>query len=406
MNVVGTPANSPTFEFTSRDVANEFRQLFLPDSRGRSTETIMVRYLVGATPTTYTIPLGTTVFPVAPLGGNFDVIFFFSTVAGSPGFADATDVSLEVVDNVPDTIHTNELHLNSPTRTIRSDVTALTASGNDELQLDVAQGSLGPDRMNIQTGQATGPGNILVTGTTANNNFTTVPAHGLVPHAFEATTETITWNSLCTYTVDSINGVGRTGVNPITTTNFVSTTIASFTEPLVVADNSRIMHPNFRTFLNDTLTAQTGNQNVTWEPNRLYAIRSVATTFDDSTVPPLSNGGWTNAGGQDQSQGQVMWFRTPVSLTAGNLPLNFEWLNDNVLGGQINLTNFRFAIYDFGTQGNINTELARAVQSFDVAGTDHVNIELRSPIGTAAFNAFAAARSSETPPHQVYTALP
>ena len=50
----------------------------------------MVRYLVGATPTTYTIPLGTTVFPVAPLGGNFDVILFFSTVAGSPGFADAT----------------------------------------------------------------------------------------------------------------------------------------------------------------------------------------------------------------------------------------------------------------------------------------------------------------------------
>ena len=278
----------------------------------------------------------------------------------------------------------------------------MTVSGQDQLRLDVAQGSLGPNRMNIQAGQDTGPGNILVTGTTANNDFTTAAAHDLVPHAFEMTSETITWNSLCTYTVDSINGVGRTGVDPITTTNFVSTTIASFTEPLVVSDNNRIMHPNFRTFLNDTLTAQTGNQNVTWEPNRLYAIRPVATTFDDATVPPLSNGGWTNAGGTDQSRGQVMWFRTPTSLTAGNLPLNFEWLNDNVLGGQINLTNFRFAIYDFGTQGNINTELARAVQSFDVAGTDHHNIELSSPIGTAAFNAFAAAQGTQSPPSSIY----
>ena len=111
------------------------------------------------------------------------------------------------------------------------------------------------------------------------------------------------------------------------------------------------MHPTFRTFLNDTIRQQTGNQLITWEPNRLYAIRPVpASISTDAMVPALADGGWVNAADTDLSNGQVLWFRTDTTLQAGDLPITQEWLNDNIVAGQLNLTNIRFAIYDFGVQ--------------------------------------------------------
>ena len=87
---------------------------------------------------------------------------------------------------------------------------------------------------------------LLVTGTTANNNFTTAEAHQLVPHAFDNSGETITWESLCTYTANTIGGMNndgtpRAGISPIAATiNMVSVEIASLTGPIINAANRKI----------------------------------------------------------------------------------------------------------------------------------------------------------------------
>ena len=94
-------------------------------------------------------------------------VLIFTT---NPAFVATSNVRVDIIDNVPDTVHANELHITSPTDTIRTDV-LVPATGNDTLEIDVASGSLGPDRMNVASGQSIAPGRFLVTGQTADNNW-------------------------------------------------------------------------------------------------------------------------------------------------------------------------------------------------------------------------------------------
>ena len=180
---------STEFSFTNTGDADEFRAQFLTRAGSLSTVPITIQY-VDDTSTTIrvTVPAGT---PVTPYDTDNNVLVFFET-----GFTAANNTSINLEDLVPDTIHTNELHITSPNSTITSDV--LELNNNDTLTLDVADNAITPNRIALETGQSHAPGNLLVTGP-QNTGFSTTPFRNLVPHAFAATDQFITWDSRCTF---------------------------------------------------------------------------------------------------------------------------------------------------------------------------------------------------------------
>ena len=203
---------------TNTGDADEFRAQFLTRAGSLSTVPITIQY-VDDTSTTIrvTVPVGT---PVTPYDTDNNVLVFFET-----GFTAANNTSINLEDLVPDTIHTNELHITSPNSTITSDV--LELNNNDTLTLDVADNAITPNRIALETGQSHAPGNLLVTGP-QNMGFSTTPFRNLVPHAFAATDQFITWDSRCTFSQGSIDRDGVTVSQATLGPDIVQGTLNSF----------------------------------------------------------------------------------------------------------------------------------------------------------------------------------
>ena len=389
---------STEFSFTNTGDADEFRTQFLTRAGSLSTVPITIQY-VDDTSTTIrvTVPVGT---PVTPYDTDNNVLVFFET-----GFTAANNTSINLEDLVPDTIHTNELHITSPNSTITSDV--LELNNNDTLTLDVADNAITPNRIALETGQSHAPGNLLVTGP-QNTGFSTTPFRNLVPHAFAATDQFITWDSRCTFSEGSIDRDGVTVSQATLGPDIVQGTLNSF--GLIQTAGSRTMSSGFISVLNN-LTDVVGGGAVQYESNRMYTIQFVPNTV---TTPPATLGDTSiidaipGAGGvADLTAGQILVFRTgAIAPTTGDLPTNQEWSNDN-----LNIANFdwqrdvRIVVRDYGQQGSLNVE-ARANEAFLLSENTHVTIPLRTTLTPESIAAFNAARGTESPMHDVYTALP
>ena len=389
---------STEFSFTNTGDADEFRAQFLTRAGSLSTVPITIQY-VDDTSTTIrvTVPVGT---PVTPYDTDNNVLVFFET-----GFTAANNTSINLEDLVPDTIHTNELHITSPNSTITSDV--LELNNNDTLTLDVADNAITPNRIALEAGQSHAPGNLLVTGP-QNTGFSTTPFRNLVPHAFAATDQFITWDSRCTFSEGSIDRDGVTVSQATLGPDIVRGTLNSF--GLIQTAGSRTMSSGFITVLNN-LTDVVGGGPVQYESNRMYTVQFVPNTV---TTPPATLGDTSiidaipGAGGvADLTAGQILVFRTgTIPPATGDLPTNQEWANDN-----LNIANFdwqrdvRIVIRDYGMQGSLNVE-ARANEAFLLSENTHVTIPLRTTLTPESIAAFNAARGTESPMHDVYTALP
>ena len=389
---------STEFSFTNTGDADEFRAQFLTRAGSLSTVPITVQY-VDDTSTTIrvTVPVGT---PVTPYDTDNNVLVFFET-----GFTAANNTSINLEDLVPDTIHTNELHITSPNSTITSDV--LELNNNDTLTLDVADNAITPNRIALETGQSHAPGNLLVTGP-QNTGFSTTPFRNLVPHAFAATDQFITWDSRCTFSEGSIDRDGVTVSQATLGPDIVQGTLNSF--GLIQTAGSRTMSSGFISVLNN-LTDVVGGGAVQYESNRMYTVQFVPNTV---TTPPATLGDTSiidaipGAGGvADLTAGQILVFRTgAIPPATGDLPTNQEWANDN-----LNIANFdwqrdvRIVIRDYGQQGSLNVE-ARSNEAFLLSENTHVTIPLRTTLTPESIAAFNAARGTESPMHDVYTALP
>ena len=389
---------STEFSFTNTGDADEFRAQFLTRAGSLSTVPITVQY-VDDTSTTIrvTVPVGT---PVTPYDTDNNVLVFFET-----GFTAANNTSINLEDLVPDTIHTNELHITSPNSTITSDV--LELNNNDTLTLDVADNAITPNRIALETGQSHAPGNLLVTGP-QNTGFSSTPFRNLVPHAFATTDQFITWDSRCTFSQGSIDRDGVTVSQATLGPDIVQGTLNSF--GLIETAGSRTMSSGFISVLNN-LTDVVGGGAVQYESNRMYTVQFVPNTV---TTPPATLGDTSiidaipGAGGvADLTAGQILVFRTgAIPPATGDLPTNQEWANDN-----LNVANFdwqrdvRIVIRDYGQQGSLNVE-ARANEAFLLSENTHVTIPLRTTLTPESIAAFNAARGTESPMHDVYTALP
>ena len=265
---------STEFSFTNTGDADEFRAQFLTRAGSLSTVPITIQY-VDDTSTTIrvTVPVGT---PVTPYDTDNNVLVFFET-----GFTAANNTSINLEDLVPDTIHTNELHITSPNSTITSDV--LELNNNDTLTLDVADNAITPNRIALETGQSHAPGNLLVTGP-QNTGFSTTPFRNLVPHAFAATDQFITWDSRCTFSQGSIDRDGVTVSQATLGPDLVQGILNSF--GLIETAGSRTMSSGFISVLNN-LTDVGGGGPVQYESNRMYTVQFVPNTV---TTPPATLG--------------------------------------------------------------------------------------------------------------------
>ena len=389
---------STEFSFTNTGDADEFRAQFLTRAGSLSTVPITIQY-VDDTSTTIrvTVPVGT---PVTPYDTDNNVLVFFET-----GFTAANNTSINLEDLVPDTIHTNELHITSPMNTISSDV--LELNNNDTLTLDIADNAITPNRIALETGQSHAPGNLLVTGP-QNTGFSTTPFRNLVPHAFATTDQFITWDSRCTFSEGSIDRDGVTVSAATLGPDIVQGTLNSF--GLIQTAGSRTMSSGFISVLNN-LTDVGGGGPVQYESNRMYTVQFVPNTV---TTPPATLGDSSiidaipGAGGvADLTAGQILVFRTgAIPPATGDLPTNQEWANDN-----LNIANFdwqrdvRIVIRDYGQQGSLNVE-SRANEAFLLSENTHVTIPLRTTLTPESILAFNTARGTESPMHDVYTSLP
>ena len=389
VEVITAQSGSTEFSFTNTGDADEFRAQFLTRAGSTSTVPITVQYVDDARVTiTVTVPVGTA---VTPYDTDNNVLVFYET-----GFTNANNTSLNLEDLVPDTIHTNELHITSPTSTIQSDV--LVVNNNDTLELDVADGAITPNRIALETGQSHAPGNLLVTGP-RNTDFSTTPFRNLVPHAFSATDQFITWDSRCTFSEGSIDRDGVTVTVDMLSSSTPQATLNAF--GIIETAGSRQMSSGIIGFLN-------GLSGVTYESDRMYVVQFVpasvstapTTLGDTSIIDALPGVG----GVADLTNGQILVFRTgAIAPATGDLPTNQEWANDN-----LNIANFnwnqdvRIIIRDYSNQ---NVE-ARANEAFLLSENTHVTIPLRTTLTPESILAFNTARGTESPMHDVYTSLP